>query len=441
MVDLPWYLRLLSRLDSRTRAALESVTSRGVRDLDPGWQLIGGGSRWDNEDRAQNQLDALEAWRKSPLARRIVSLTTDYVVGDGITLRSPYKPLQAFITDFWHHPSNHFDLRLPDLSDELTRAGEVFPVLHLQPDGMSLIRFVPGADITAISWKPGDYETELTYSQTLDSSADPMTWHSPTDAPAAPAWMLHYAINRPIGAMRGESDLAPIMTWLKRYSGWLEDRARLNWAARAFLWLVTVPTNRISEKRSQYAVAPEPGSVIVKDEGETWEMITPNLAARDASADGKALRYMIAAGAGVPLHMLGEAEGTNLATAQAQEDPTLRHYRRRQLYLEWILKDIVLTAYDRWRMHRTDSHRPRFCTHADIEAQAPDINRNDNALLATSARDIVQMLAGLREQLSGAGIPITQELNKRTVELAFRFAGEVLSGEEILTILGVQDAS
>jgi hypothetical protein len=42
------------------------------------------------------------------------------------------------------------------------------------------------------------------------------------------AVMLHYAINRPVGAVRGESDLAPLLRWLSRYAAWLEDRARLN---------------------------------------------------------------------------------------------------------------------------------------------------------------------------------------------------------------------
>jgi hypothetical protein len=37
-----------------------------------------------------------------------------------------------------------------------------------------------------------------------------------------------YAVNRPIGALRGESDLAPILPWMQRYSRWLEDRVRLS---------------------------------------------------------------------------------------------------------------------------------------------------------------------------------------------------------------------
>ena len=146
---LPWPLRMILRLSPATRAYFGSVTARV--DDSPGWMAVGGGGRWENEGRAQDQIDALEAWRKSPLARRIVSLTTDFCVGDGIVLRSEYKPLQDFITAFWGHGENRLGLRLPDVVDELSRAGEVFPVLHVQADGMSFVRFVPGADILSIT--------------------------------------------------------------------------------------------------------------------------------------------------------------------------------------------------------------------------------------------------------------------------------------------------
>lgn len=42
-------------------------------------------------------LDALEAWRFNPLARRIVGLVTAYVIGDGLELRSPRTRVTAFL--------------------------------------------------------------------------------------------------------------------------------------------------------------------------------------------------------------------------------------------------------------------------------------------------------------------------------------------------------
>ena len=108
--------------------------------------------------------------------------------------------------------------------------------------------------------------------------------------------MLHYAVNRPVGALRGESDLAPILPWLRRYSRWLEDRVRLNAGVRAFLWIVRAPARLRADLLERYRQPPEPGSVIIADEQETWSAVAPTLHANDACADGRAIRWMIVAG-------------------------------------------------------------------------------------------------------------------------------------------------
>lgn len=427
--------RFVLRISPAARRAVFGVSAT-VNDS-PGWTSLNAtllDTPWP--ELQQQMLDGLEAWRKNPLARRVVGLTTAYVVGDGITIGSPYKPLQRFIDHFWTHALNNMPIRLPEWCNELTRTGELFPVLSRAVDGMSYVRMVPASEIVGIQWLAGDYESETAYHRT--DPADPAgTWwigiHHPT-AHKATQLMLHYAVNRPVGCTRGESDLAPVLPWLKHYSRWLEDRVRLNWAARVWLWFVKVPANKVTAKQTQYATPPQPGSIIVHDEGEEWDMKAPQIAARDASADGKALRTMVATGAGFPLHMLSEAEGANLATAEAQMDAPARTLRARQLYFCHLLTDLTLHAYEHWRLHQR--RPPRSCTARDIVISAPEITRSDNQALAQAGREIVQMLAGLRDQLAAAGIAPTDELNRRTVEMAFRFAGEVLDPDEINAILG-----
>lgn len=423
--------------------AFSSVTAR-VND-DPGWSSLS--STVTAYDRASTELqrlqtDALTAWRENPLARGIVNLTTNFVVGDGISLSSSYAPLDHFISEFWNHPENRLDLRLHEMCDELTRSGELFPVLIHAADGMSYVRLKPASSIDRLEWRPGDYEHETRYhelTETLEGKWWPAWNNVQTGVAPAPddaAIMLHYAVNRPIGCTRGESDLAPIIEWLRRYSGWLEDRARLNWAARVFLWFVTVPTNQVSEKRSQYRNTPEPGSIIVKDSGENWEMKAPQLHATDAEKDGQAFRYMIAAGAGTPLHMLGEADEANLATATAMRVPVMRQYRRRQLYFCYMLADMTAKAFN-YHVAITGASR-RFATANMIAARVPELDEEDNNAQATASREIVSMLSALRAELQQAGIEPTADLNRRTVELAFRFAGEIITPEEITTILGME---
>lgn len=126
----------------RGRQALGAATARV--DDSPGWHPFAGGPH-DREASEIQQLyaDALTAWRKNPLAKRIVDMITDYCLGDGLTPTAAGS-VGAFVSRWWTHPKNQMALRLPELCDELTRAGDLFLTLHRNPeDGISYVRPVP----------------------------------------------------------------------------------------------------------------------------------------------------------------------------------------------------------------------------------------------------------------------------------------------------------
>jgi hypothetical protein len=205
--------------------------------------------------------DAREAWRKNPLARRLVGLITSYTVGNGISLHSEKRDLQRFITEFWQH--NQLELRVDEWCDELNRSGELFPVLFTNPvNGISTIRAVPACLIRTVDFDPDDYEREMRYQEAVGPTAEKW-WIGVGHASAGDVHqplMLHYAVNRPTGAVRGESDLAPVLPWLRRYNRWLEDRVRLNAAMRAFLWIVKVPARLRATLEERYRTPPEAGT-------------------------------------------------------------------------------------------------------------------------------------------------------------------------------------
>ena len=157
--------------------------------------------------------------------------------------------------------------------------------------------------------------------------------------------MLHYAINRPVGARWGESDLAPLLSWLSRYAAWLQDRARLNKYRQAFMYVVqgnyASPADRLQRQAELNANPPGSGSILVTDTSEIWGILNPQLDSFDANADGLALKKMIAAGAGVPLHFLAEPESSTRTTAEAAGGPTYRHYQQRQVFFLWLLRDLA----------------------------------------------------------------------------------------------------
>ncbi|MGQ9626969.1 MAG: hypothetical protein ACUVV0_08725, partial [Anaerolineae bacterium] len=422
-------------IEARVRHAVKVVD-------DKWWDQISGAAR--PQDKPWHEFksdldDALEAWRTNPLARRIVQLTTDYVVGDGITIGSEIEEVADFIRRFWGHRKNRMALRLYSMCDELTRSGELFPVLSTNPaDGMSYIRFVPACRINEIETDPDDLERELSYRELVAWGLSPREsiegrrWPSPEAfkngqaAPGNQAVMLHYAINRPVGCVRGESDLVPILPWLRRYKEWLEDRVRVNRHKNAFLWMVTLRNatpGDIRKKQLQYSHPPSPGSVIVADENESWTPISPHIQAEQAQADGKALRLIIAAGAGIPLHFLSEGESATRATAAEMGDPTFRHFYHRQLFFVEMLKDIIATAYGR----AVALGKARPYDDLKLTSTLTDLTTEDNRELAQAAREIVEALSLMKSQ---GWID-----DETAIRIAFKFAGEIVDPQAILESL------
>jgi hypothetical protein len=325
------------------------------------------------------------------------------------------------------------DLRLETMCDELSRSGDLFVLLFRNDvDGMSYIRFVTKDQISKIETAPNDWETELVYYE-LTPLGETHAWYSP-DHPSAVesnAIMLHYSVNRPLGALLGESDLTTMLPWLQRYSRMLEDRVRLHWAIRSFLWLVTVPSSKIAEKREQYRTPPDTGSIIVKDETETWQAVTPEVRGADAAKDLQAVRMMVDAGSGYPPHWRGEAADANLATATAMQAPTERHLLRRQQYFSYMIQDILYHAYER----SVQIGRSRRIPEADYSKlfliNLPDISRSDNESLARSARDISQAMVSLINSFERP----SKELTRLILRSIFRFSGDPLPDETIQQII------
>ncbi|MGQ9666334.1 MAG: hypothetical protein ACUVWB_03390 [Anaerolineae bacterium] len=432
---MSWKERMAERLFG---GLIEARVQEAVKVVDDAWwRLVNAPAAPAEPSWLQRQEDleaALKAWRDHPLARRIVSLTTDYVLGDGLSISSTIPEVDEWARRFWTHPQNRLDSRLYSWVDELTRAGELFIVLSRNPaDGMSYVRLVPACRIDQIDTDPDDLERERRYHEVTSSQLlEGGRWWpaAETADPHAPQVIFHAVINRPPGAVRGEGDLTPILPWLGHYAAWLEDRVRVNRLKSSFVWQVTLRGATpavIAQKRAEYSRPPSPGSVIISNEGERWEAVQPHIDAQDAQADGKAMRLLVAAGAGVPLHFLSEGESATRATAAEMGDLTFRHYRRRQMEVCRIVEQLVEVAYQR----AVAIGKARFYERLELTVSAPEIVRDDNETLSRATRQMVEALARMRE--------LGWVDTRRAIRLAFKAAGELISEEDIDVL--VQTAS
>ena len=352
-----------------------------------------GTRRYDESDRDRLEYDradildqCLEAWRESPLARRIVELTSQYVVGPGFDIQCEDETTRTFISQFWHHRLNRMPSRVIEMCDELTRTGNLFLLISTDQAGMSYIRAIPAADIDLITPSVNDIEQPVSFTTKADENLQVYSYpayHQGTDAQnpdgSFPSVVLHYAINRPAGAQWGEPDLAPLLRWLRRYSAWLEDRVRLNRFRNAFLYVVT--SHFGSEE------------------------------ARRARQTQLAIKKLIASGVGLPLHFLAEPEGSNRTTAESAGGPTFRRFEQRQQFFTWLLSDLLRVVLSRRAMvDRTVN------PDVGIEISGADISARDNVAHAIASVNILNALERLRDM----GLISDREV----LRLTYRFAGE-----------------
>jgi hypothetical protein len=203
----------------------------------------------------------------------------------------------------------------------------------------------------------------------------------------------------------------------------LEDRARLNRYRTAFLYAAkskfASEAERLARQSQLNSNPPTPGSILVTDENETWSVIQPTLASADANEDGLALKKMIAAGTGLPLHFLAEPESATRTTAEAAGGPTFRRFEQRQRYFMWLIND-VLQAVIR-RRARVDRHMPAS---PEFELTGADISARDNVSLAMATTNLVNSLVILRDR---------QMLDdSEFLRLIYRFMGESVDVDEML---------
>ncbi len=383
-----------------------------------------------------------EAYNANPLAFSIIEMTTSFVLGEGLTVSAHNNRVQQVLDEFWQRPENRMDERVYSLCTELSLYGEQF--LHFfvnKYDGSVTLRQIDPSLIDQIETDPEDVEKPLRYHRRpirqmmSTDSGDPVAFDPNRQEDTEGQWfaanseVVHIAINKVSNAKRGKSDLATLLPWLRRYKDWLTDRVRINKYKAAFLWdvsLMGADKKTIDRKKMEYTYPPEPGSVIIHNEAEKWSAVEPHIQANDASADGRAIKLMIAAGSTLPEHYLADGDNGNRATAAEMSLPTLLKFKRRQRIVKYMLQ-IILDRVIR-EAQRTGRLGPRIDT--SYEITFPEIDSGEHQTLAHSAYYLVQALTSAKAQgwIS----------DETAMHMLFKFAGEEINVHEELIRVGAQ---
>ena len=392
-----------------------------------------------------------EAYNSNPLANYIVEITTNFVLGNGLTITAASRRAQKIIDHFWADPDNHMATRVYSLCTELSLYGEQFIRFFVNPyDGHVKMAQIDPSMIDQIETDPENIEKVVRVhrrpqgpGQNVWSSnfgSDSATGLSTTGSPGArrqaagdrdagtpaassydastppssgsggfkadttsgewlecPSACMQFAINKVSNAKRGKSDLATLLPWLRRYKDWLTDRVRINKYKGAFLWTIKLTgadRKTIDRKRMEYSYPPDPGSIVVHNESEEWSAVQPNISADDVEADGRAIKMMIAMGAGLPEHYLSEGGNVNYATAAEMGLPTFRKFQRRQDEVVLMIRAIV----DRVLDEAVKAGTLPAGADRSYDVNVPELVPDDNTTLATAAATMANALALARDR-------------------------------------------
>ena len=149
-------------------------------------------------DRSEVLQQALDAWRTNPLARRIIEITSQYVIGGTVSINSKSKKVNSFINEFWSHRLNKMDTRIFEMCDELSRTGNLFLLISTDPGGMSYIRIIPTANIDSITARENDIEQPIVFIPKQDlsgSESKPYPAYDDQTDEITKSVMLQYSIN------------------------------------------------------------------------------------------------------------------------------------------------------------------------------------------------------------------------------------------------------
>lgn len=393
----------------------------------------------DFDGMTQERQLATARWllEANPLARRIVGVVRDFVLGDGVDLRAQddddgiRDAMQAVLDAFWQHPANNMDVWLHDLVQELGVDGELCLSAQVnEKDGSVLLGHIDVSEITnvlldrrdqrtpvvVVARKPGtpnqvDYfrvigadldPTSKTFGRLVpypdgDTLQDPRV-NSGEATPYAGSVFL-WRVNAPTGARRGRSDLLSVADWIDGVDQHLFgelDRAAL---MKAFVWDVT-GTGMDETALTNYQKkngAPKPGSVRYHNEKVQWNAVTPDLKTVDAQMLNDLLQSYVATGAGIPKTWVNGLMDANRATATEMGEPAIKALTMRQRYVRACLMTLGTFVLDQAELagrlsiprDLPDSVWPKAWKFA---VQMPEIRQKDLAATATTAQQMVQAL-------------------------------------------------
>jgi len=231
----------------------------------------------------QKQLEyAYEMSLRNPLARRILELIKDHIIGGGITFEANDSRVFSVLDSFWNDPVNLLDMRQHNFAYELGLYGEqCYQVFVDKRNGKVRLGYIDPADIDQVIV---DKENVLKVSRIKvkkDGQLKEVNVISLDENERSETFgylvgdCFFFAINKVSNATRGTSDLLSLIDWLHgldRYMFALLERAVY---MNNYVWDVTLEgaSKKTVDDFLKKFSPPKAGTVLGHNERVKYDLI------------------------------------------------------------------------------------------------------------------------------------------------------------------------
>lgn len=339
-----------------------------------------------NSPMAKQQLwvDYLDSHRKcweasvrNPIAKRIVKIIPQFVLGRGVHGSIKSKKHQDAWDSYWYE--NRMTIRSKQLLKELLVYGELFLRYFNTRDKGLVVRSLDPSTIWDIVTDPDDIENVQYYHQQyVITNQSPVIGQNLLPSTLIirqiPASEIdHFKINSTSSEKRGRSELYAVLSWLLRFKEFANDRVTLNKMRSMFALDVAVEGDAgdLSAAEEQFATPPGPGAVLIHNAAITTEFKNANNNANEAKTDGELLLKIIAVGAGVSEQFLGVSGSSTRAGALIQTEPDVKNFEDYREIVEEMLYRASIRVFESKGL---SSDKP-----GDMEFTFPSIAQEDRS--------------------------------------------------------------
>lgn len=310
-------------------------------------------------------IGSFQLWFENPIARRIIEIMRDFILGDGFEIKAKNPEVQEWV-DGW---ANDPEVDLHDISERYVTDLLVLGEMILKPDVNRIsgfTRYEP-LDPTRIStvymrygkpWLVSGYSTGFNgyhgygmrdhdgLLRVVTLEKDPRS----EEHGMLVGDIIMTQVTASTMLSRGYSVLSSLRDWLEAYDELLFSEIARAISLRKFmidLEIEGADASVIEEYRKKYAEPPESGTIVFHNELEKWNFITPDLKSGEATVLSNTILRQILGGAGIAEHWIGFGGDVNRATAKEMATPILRRLTRYQAIFFRFIEQVIEYARDR----------------------------------------------------------------------------------------------